>query len=171
MAALVASPRGELRGPFMPLLRSAELLDRAQKLGEFLRYRCSLPEHLREFAILVTAQHWQQRYEWHAHARLAERAGVPAEVVAALANGNVMGPGAPELHEDLATIHDFCSQLHRQHEVDDACYQQALELLGEQGVVELCGICGYYSLLAMVLNVARTPVPGNPPSPFLASPE
>jgi 4-carboxymuconolactone decarboxylase len=161
-AALIATPRGALRGPFVPLLRSPELLDRAQQLGAYLRYRCSLPEPLREFAILVIARYWRQRYEWHTHAPLAQRTGTPDAVIAALARGE--RPAA--MSSDHAVVYDFCQQLQARHSVDDATYGRALALWGEAGVVDLSGLCGYYTLLAMVMNAARTPVPGNPSDPF-----
>lgn len=156
-AALEASPRGEVRGPFVPLMRSPELMDRAQRLGEFIRYRCSVPERLRELAILVAARIWNQPYEWHAHARLARQAGVSRATVASLLDG------APATDaEDERVVIAFCRALHLDRRVDDATYAAAVALLGERGAVELTGLCGYYALLAMVLNVARTPVPGEP---------
>lgn len=162
VAALVASPRGQLRGPFIPMLRSPEFMDQAQRLGEYLRYRSSIPLKLREFAILIAARHWHQTYEWNAHASLAEKAGVPSEIITALGREG----GLTDLPHDEAVIYDFCTELQLQHAVSDATYAHALELLGEQGVIDLCGVQGYYSMLAMILNVARTPVPGNPSLPF-----
>lgn len=158
-AALIASPRGEVRGPFIPMMRSPMLMDRAQKLGEFLRYNCSIPERLREWAIIVTARFWQQSYEWHVHAPLALKAGVAQSSIAMLAQGQHPDT-APDMAADERIVHDFCLTLHRDHVVDDALYAQARDLLGERGVIELTGICGYYALLAMMLNVARTPAPG-----------
>lgn len=149
---LIATPRGEVRGPFVPLLRSPELLDRAQALGEFLRYRCSIPVRLREFAILVTARRWHQPYEWLAHVQQATDAGVSRETLEQLACAD--DPTAAATDERI--IHAFVTQTHRDGEVDDGTYAAVLELLGEQGVIELLGICGYYAMLAMVLNVART---------------
>jgi 4-carboxymuconolactone decarboxylase len=161
-AALIASPRGEVRGPFVPLLRSPELLDRSQRLGEYLRYNSKVPEALKELAILITARHWRQHYEWHVHAPLALRAGIPDTVVEAVQRGEPPHDASTEI---LAVYH-FCNDLQEQRQVGDIHYQLALAVLGEAGVVDLCGICGYYSLLAMVMNAARTPVPGNPPNPF-----
>lgn len=153
--ALIASPRGEVRGPFVPMMRSPRMMDRVQKLGEFLRYDCSVPKRLREWAILVAARHWSQPYEWHAHAAHAYDAGIPTASISALRDGE--RPDA--MLEDEAVVFDFCLTLHRDHGVDDALYARALALLGERGLVELTGICGYYAMLAMVLNVARTPSP------------
>lgn len=154
-AALIASPRGEVRGPFVPMMRSPAMMDRVQKLGEFLRYDCSVPKRLREWAILVAARHWSQPYEWHAHARHAFDAGIAAAAIATLRDGE--RPVA--MPEDEAVVFDFCLALHRDHAVGDALYARTLALLGERGLVELTGICGYYAMLAMVLNVARTPSP------------
>lgn len=154
--ALIRSPRGEVRGPFVPMMRSPELMDRAQKLGEFLRYNCSIPERLREWAIIVTARHWRQAYEWHVHAPLARKAGVRPAAIAALAAGHPSDESA----DDERIIYAFCTSLHQSNFVDDRIYADALALLGERGVVELTGMCGYYTMLAMMLNVARTPCPG-----------
>lgn len=163
-AALTAGPRGSLRGPFIALLRSPELLDRTQRLGEYLRYRSVLPPKLRELAILATARHWSQRYEWHAHTVEALQAGWSKAQLLAL--GQQREP--PGIAPDEATVLQFCLQLHRSCAVSDELYERTRLLLGEQGVVELCGICGYYSLLAMVLNVARIPPPPDAAIPFAA---
>ena len=155
---LIATPRGEVRGPFIPLLRSPELLDRTQALGEFIRYRCGVPKRLREFAILLVAHHWRQAYEWHAHAREALAAGVATATIEAIAAGKPLDSAA----EDERAVHAFVEELLARGEVGDAAYATALQLLGEAGVVELTGLVGYYALLAMILNVARTPSPGVP---------
>jgi 4-carboxymuconolactone decarboxylase len=155
-AGLVNSPRGEVRGPFVPLLRSPDLLDRTQKLGAYLRYDCTIAQRLREFAICVVARFWSQPYEWSAHARLAHQAGVATQTLASLRDG-VCNPAAPQ---DERVIFGVCTMLLVEHKLDDAAFAQAAEILGEQGVVELAALCGYYSLLAMVMNVGRTPHPG-----------
>jgi len=159
-AALIAGPRGQVAGPFVALLRSPELCDRTQRLGEYLRYGSVLAPHLRELAILATARFWRQNYEWHTHAPLAERAGVARTLIEALAADALPVDHLPEgLESDEAVVLRFCIELQQSHAVSDRVYGQARALLGEDGVVELCGICGYYTLLAMVLNVARTPLP------------
>jgi 4-carboxymuconolactone decarboxylase len=153
--AITQGPRGRLGGPFQALLRSPELCQRTQLLGEYLRYDSVITARLRELAILATARHWHQNYEWNAHAPLAERAGLPRPLIDALAAGR-----APDaLAADEAAVLGFCDELHRNHAVSDAAYERVREVLGEAGVVELCGTCGYYALLAMVLNVARTSLP------------
>lgn len=159
---IVSGPRGSLIGPFIPMLRSPELMNRAQLLGEYLRYQSSVPLVLREFAILICARIWQQTFEWHTHAPLAAAAGLPPQVIEDLARNTDLG----DLAGDQAVVYSFCNELHRNKSVSDATYASALQLLGENGVVDLCGICGYYTMLAMVMNVARTPVPGDPELPF-----
>lgn len=160
-ARLVAGPRGRLSGPFIPMLRSPELLERVQRLGEYLRFGGALPQRLKELGILVTAAHWRQRYEWHVHAPLALKAGVSADTIATLPDGR-----PAQMQDDEAVLYDLCSQLHRTHAVDDATYGRALALFGETGVVELCSLCGYYALLAMTLNVAGTQLPPGAVTPF-----
>lgn len=153
--ALVRGPRGALFGPFIPMLRSPELMDRAQRLGEYLRYDSAVPQRLRELAILVTARHFRQAYEWHVHAPAAAQAGLAAPTIASIAAGR--RPGT--LQADEAAVYDFCIELNREHRVSDATYAGALALLKENGVIDLCGVCAYYGLLALIMNVARTPLP------------
>jgi 4-carboxymuconolactone decarboxylase len=153
--ALIATPRGEVRGPFVPLIRSPELLDRTQALGEYLRYRSQVPVRLREIAILTTAVHWRQPYEWAAHVGPARAAGVGRETLEALAEGALLA-GA-EADEQL--VHAFVTELHTTQEVSDSTWAAVGDLLGEGGVIDLIGVCGYYAMLAMVLNGARTAGP------------
>lgn len=154
--ALIASPRGAVRGPFAPLMRSPDLLELTQRLGAFLRYDCSVPVRLREFAILVAARIWSQPYEWEAHAGHALTAGVAWETLSALAQGHI----AADAKEDEKLTFAYCAALHLNRRVDDDSYAAMHALLGEVGLVELTSLCGYYAMLAMVLNVARTPFVG-----------
>ena len=160
--ALVRGRRGALFGPFVPLLRSPELLDRAQRLGEYLRYDSAVPARLRELAILVTARHFRQAFEWHVHAPAGLEAGLAADAVAGIASGR----RPQSLLPDEAVVYDFCTELHSAHAVRDETYAAALALLGERGVVDLCGVCGYYGLLALVMNAARTPLPEGAAAPW-----
>jgi 4-carboxymuconolactone decarboxylase len=154
-AELAAGPRGAVFGPFVPLLRSPDFLSPLQKVGEYLRYKSALPPRLSEFAILLVARRWNQQYEWHVHAPIAERSGVPGEHVRAVAEGR-----RPDgMADDQAVVHDFLQELQANRGVSDTTYGRAVELFGERGVVDLCGLCGYYTTLAMVMNVARTPLP------------
>jgi 4-carboxymuconolactone decarboxylase len=172
--AMREGPRGRLSGPFVALLRSPELCQRAQLLGQYLRFESIVPHRLRELAILTTARHWRQNYEWLTHAPIAERAGLARGLIDAIAAGASGGTSVPdeaapdEAARDEAIVLQFCRELHETHAVSDAAYAQARELLGEDGIVELCGLCGYYALLAMVLNVARTAPPPDGEAPFAA---
>jgi len=166
--AIAGGPRGGVRGPFNALLRSPELADRAQKTGEYIRFNTSLPPRLSEFAILITARYWGSQYEWHAHHPFALKAGLPPKVAEDLAQGR--RPAG--MTEDESSVYDFCSELHRDKAVSDATYATALKRFGERGVVDLIGVSGYYTLVSMVLNVDRHPLPGGaaPQLPPLASP-
>jgi 4-carboxymuconolactone decarboxylase len=155
--AIIEGPRGALVGPFVPLLRSPELMDHAQRMGEYLRYRSAIGQRLSELAILVTARHWSQQVEWAIHAPIALGQGIAAEVVEAIAQGR-----RPEsLQDDEAVVYAFSTELHRDRAVSDTTWTDAIERLGEQGVVDLIGINGYYALLSMVMNAARTPAPAS----------
>lgn len=152
---IIDGPRGAVYGPFVPLLRSPELMLHAQRMGEYLRYRSALGPRLSELAILVTARQWDQQVEWAIHAPIAAQVGIPSAVIAAIAARQRSG----DMLVDEAVVHDFCRELHETRAVSDRVYADALALFGEQGVVDLVGINGYYAFLAMVMNTARTAVP------------
>ena len=163
---LIAGPRKAVKGPFVPLLRSPELLDRVQKVGEVLRFRSVLPARLTELATLVVARTWTQQFEWRVHVPLALAAGVGAETVEALRHGR----RPPALPDDERRVVDLVHELLSHHGISDATYDDAVAAFGERGTVELVSLVGYFTMLSMVLNVARTPpdpsdVPLLPPLP------
>ena len=162
--AIISGPRGGARGPFNALLRSPDLADRVQRVGEYVRFNSSLPAHLNELAILVVARHWTAQFEWYAHRQLALAAGLDARIADDIAQGK-----RPEnMKDDEAAIHDFCKELHETKSVSDATYAKVLEKFGERGVIDLVGVSGYYTLVSMILNVDRHPLPeGVAPLPVL----
>jgi 4-carboxymuconolactone decarboxylase len=159
---IASGPRGGVRGPFNALLRSPELADRAQKLGEWVRYRSSLPDRLKELAILVTARHWSAQYEWHAHHAHAIKAGLAPRLAEELAAGK--RPSG--MRDEEAAVHDFCRELHEKKSVSDSVYAAVVQHFGERGVVDLIGVIGYYTLVSMVLNVERHPLPDGVAAPL-----
>jgi 4-carboxymuconolactone decarboxylase len=163
--AIKAGPRGSIRGPFNAWLRSPQLADRLQKVGEHIRFNSSLPPRLNEFAILITARHWNAKYEWYAHYPLALKGGLKPEVAADLAKG--LTPRG--MAADEAAVYAFCTELRRDRKVSDATYAAVQKLFGDQGVVDLIAVNGYYDLVSMTLNVAEvtTPADGELPLPDL----
>lgn len=153
--AIVAGPRGRLVGPFIPLLRSPEFMLRLQHTGAYLRFDSALEPRRSEMVILMTARLWTQAFEWHHHRPIAEKAGLSAEIIDAIAEGR----RPAKMAADEAVIYDFVDELSRTRSVSDATYARAVEQFGERGVIDMIGIHGYYSLLAMVLNVSRAPLP------------
>lgn len=152
---LAAGPRGGVRGPFIPLLRSPELMGRLQKVGEVLRYRSSLAPKLNELVMLIVAREWTQQFEWQVHFPLAVEAGLKPQIAEAVGEGR--RPRGMAEDEELAW--DFCNELMRTHGVSDPTYARALALLGERGLIDLLGLVGYFTTVSMVMNVAHTPPP------------
>jgi 4-carboxymuconolactone decarboxylase len=165
MQELASGPRGRFNpgGPNSVLLRNPDLMTRTQKVGEYLRYASSLPARLNEFAILVTARLWGAQLEWIAHHPLALKAGLDPAVADDLARGK--RPGA--MQDDEAAVYRFCTELHETKTVSDATFKAVADRFGERGVIDLIGVTGYYTMMAMVINVAREPLPGGvaPPLP------
>lgn len=152
---LAAGPRGGVKGPFIPLLRSPELMDRLQKVGEYLRFRSSLEPRISEFVMCVVARQWTQEFEWAVHVPLALKAGVKPETVQSLADGR----RPVGMAKDQAIAYDFCMELERNHGVSDPTYRETVDQFGEAGVVDLLGLVGYFTTVSMVMNVAHTPAP------------
>jgi len=156
-AAEFEAARGTLSGPWAVILRSPEMINRARSLSDYLRFNSSLPPRLSEFVILITAREWTQQYEWNAHHPLALKGGLNPEIAKAVADGR-----RPEkMADDEAALYDFCIELNRHRSVSDATYARALAKFGEQGLVDAIGLSGWYTLVAMVLNTARTPLPAD----------
>jgi 4-carboxymuconolactone decarboxylase len=155
VAAFKAARSAEISGPFVPLLRSPEVMTRARAMGDYLRYKSALPPRLSEFVILLTARRWTQQYEWNAHRPLALQGGLGADVVTAIAEGR----RPDRLADDEDAVYTLWDELQKNQSVSDATYGRAVAKLGEQGVIDALGITGYYTMLAMVMNTTRTPLP------------
>ena len=148
--------RGAVYGPFVPALRSPEFARRLQRLGEYLRYDSALDPRLREMVILLTAREWTQDFEWDVHAPAAVDAGLAAATIEAIADGR--RPHA--MREDEALVWDVIVELRNTHTLSDPTYDRSVGAFGEHGLIDLIGTIGYYATLAMIMNVARTPLPG-----------
>ena len=159
---LLAGTRTSLNGPFNVLLRSPDMGNITQKLGEYLRFKTTVPRRLNEMAIIMTARAWTSQYEWYAHKTLALEAGLSASVVDDIQAGRRPTGMKP----DETVIYDFWTELRTKHRVSDATFAAAKTLLGERGVVDLIGVMGYYDIISMVLNVDRYPLPQPGPLPF-----
>lgn len=154
-AEFEAKRKQPIFGPFVPLSRSPELMLNAERLGNFVRYGNSLPRAVSELAILLQSRRWTQQYEWYVHAPDAKTAGLSDAIIQAVADGR-----RPEnMTEEQEIVYEFCTELNELHSVTDRTYARMIGKFGEQGMMDLVGLNGYYSFISMVLNVARTPVP------------
>ena len=166
VTALVASPRGALRGPYIPLIHSPELADRMRHLGDFIRFEGVLPPRLKEIVILLNARHWSVDFMFAVHRDMSRATGLDPGAVQAIAEGRRPG----NLDRAEAAAYDIAGELLRTGRVGDPAFAAARDALGERGVVELAAFVGYYTSLAMILNTARiAPLEGSAPLPPLRS--
>ena len=165
-AEIAAGPRGEVKGPFVSLLRSPEFMRRVQKVGEYIRFVCPLDKRLNEFAAIIAARHWSQQFEWWAHYRQAVEAGLDRKIADAVKEGR----RPTGMAEDEEIVYDLLTEVLQNKGASDATYARAVAKFGEQGLIDIIGVAGYYALLAMVMNVTRTAVPEGPPLPLPALP-
>lgn len=154
---IVAGPRGAVRGPHRVLLHSPELASRVEQLGAYVRFQCAVPARQRELSILVVSAYWHADYEWHAHASLAARAGIPQSVVDAIGQKRVPNFDTPA--DEI--VYKFSDELVRERLVSQPVYDAARALLDDAGVVDLTALIGYYAMLAMTLNVFEVEAPGD----------
>jgi 4-carboxymuconolactone decarboxylase len=169
LASMRAGPRGDrvrLGGPFGVYMHAPGYGSLVQQLGAFVRFETSLPPRLSEFAILCTARLWRAQYEWHAHAPIAEKAGVKPEAIADLKAGRTPKKAA----KDERAIFDFVQELYKKRRVSERTYKRVQGFLGDKGAVELTGLLGYYAGVSMTLNVFNVPLPEGA-TPHFAEPK
>jgi 4-carboxymuconolactone decarboxylase len=151
----IASKRGKPPPPMMAWLASPEMARHATRLGAFLRYDTSFPARLSEIAILVTARHWTAHFEWYAHKRLALEGGLDPKIIE-----DIRCRRTPTFDDPKAKmVYDIAKSLHEGHGIVRSLYDEAVTLIGEQGIVEIIGLCGYYTMVSMTLNTFEFPLP------------
>jgi 4-carboxymuconolactone decarboxylase len=160
--AIVSGPRKGALGPFNALLRSPDVADRVQKVGEYVRFHSVIPAPLNEMAILIAGRSWNAQFEFWAHSRLGKEAGLDASIIDAIAEGR----RPPKMNDDERIVYNFCSELFRDRKVSDSTFSAVVERFGEQGVIDLIVAGGYYSTVSMILNVDRYPLPAGETPPL-----
>ena len=160
-ALITAGPRGEVRGPFIALLHNPAIARHLQALGEQLRWKSKLPQRLVELAVLVTARRWTCQHEWLIHEQLARKAGLDAGIIDALRENH-----EPRARGDEAVVYAFCCDAHATGRVSDEAFNAVRERFGLDGALELLVLSGYYTMMAMVLNTAGLPLPGDAAPPL-----
>jgi 4-carboxymuconolactone decarboxylase len=156
-ARIADGPRAEVRGPFVPMLHSPGLAGGVEQLGEYLRFHTSLPKDLIELAVLMTGHRWSARRILLSHSKLALEAGLAQEIV----DDVTAGRRPKAMSDDAMIVFEFCAELLRDQQVGDITFEQAVTRWGRRTVMDLIGLCGYYTMLAMILNVAQVPGAAN----------
>ncbi|WP_329582302.1 carboxymuconolactone decarboxylase family protein [Streptomyces sp. NBC_01361] len=162
LATRIAGRRGAVRGPFRVWLHSPEMADRADSLGAFARFDCSLPKHLRELALLMAARNWDAQYSWNAHVHQAIEAGIPEAAVQAVAE---RWDATFEAEADQA-FYQFCREILEEHFVTDETFARALEHFGAKGLVDTIGALGNFTMLGMCLNTFQVDLQADKEPPF-----
>jgi 4-carboxymuconolactone decarboxylase len=158
LESMRSGPRGgrvKLGGPFGVYMLAPKYGELTQQLGAHVRFNTAVEPRLSEFAILCTARMWRAQYEWHAHAPIAEQAGVKAQTI-----GDIKAGRAPrKAAKDERAIFDLIQELYKKRRVSERTYKRVQAVLGDRGIVELVGILGYYTGVSMILNVFNVPLP------------
>jgi 4-carboxymuconolactone decarboxylase len=151
----LATRKRPVFGPFIPLIRSPEVMLRAKEMGDYLRFKNSIGQKLSEFTILIMARAWTADYEWYAHYPLAMKAGLKREIAEAVFEGR----RADGMAADEEAVYNFVTELNTMKRISDVTYERTVSQVGEQGVIDIIGLQGYYTLIAMTLNVSRFELP------------
>jgi 4-carboxymuconolactone decarboxylase len=146
-------------GPFEPMMHSPEVMSIARSTGDYLRYHSAIGNTMSELVILLTAREWSQDYEWFVHQPIALKVGISKDIADAVADGR--RPTAMSADEEI--VYNFTIELLRNKRVSDATFNRAEQRFGKKGVVDIVGIAGYYTSLAMQLNTARYQFTGEGP--------
>jgi len=153
--AIASGPRGAVRGPLAVWLRRPQLADTAQALGRYCRYDSSLTKDLSELAILVTARAWSSEFEWWAHKRHGLDAGLTPELIEAIRTN-----AAPVFaNDEQAVVFDVATAMNTDKRLSDVLYARAYAVLGEQRLIDLIGVLGYYALISMTINAFDVDAP------------
>jgi 4-carboxymuconolactone decarboxylase len=154
-----------LGGPYGMLIKSPELLKRYLLMTEYLRQKTALPHRLNEMAILLEARLWDAQYEWWAHEPLARKAGVPDAIIEDIRAGK--RPSA--MQSDEAVVYDVVTEILNKRQLSDDTFAHAKQILGEQQVVDLVAVTGFYVMVSAVVIAGRIEIPngGAPPMPAL----
>ena len=156
-------PRGGVKGPFVALLRSPELMDRLQRVGEYLRFQSSLNARISEFAMLIVSREWTQQFEWRTHVPLARKAGLSQSAIDCLADAR----RPVGLAADEQAAYDLLDELQRTKGVSQVTYQAAVNVFGERGVIDLLGVAGYFTAISMLMNATHGPPSAQDDVPLL----
>lgn len=151
-----------LGGPYNPMIRSPVLGQRLYDLFYYLRWQTSVPTKLNEFAILIIGRQWRSQVEWFAHAPLAAKAGLSADIIAELKAGKRPSGMA----EDEAVVYDFVTELTTTQQVSGETYARAKKVFDDQQIVDLTAVAGNYVMVAMILAMAEQTVPPGKEEPF-----
>jgi 4-carboxymuconolactone decarboxylase len=151
----IAGKRGAPPAPMMAWLNSPEMARHATRLGAVLRFDTIFPAKLSEIAILVTARHFSSHYEWYAHKRLALKGGMDVKIIEAIRDRRT-----PPFDDPKAQmIYDVAKSLHEARGLSPALYEEAIKVLSLRGLVEIIGLCGYYTMVSMTLNTFEFELP------------
>ena len=142
-------------GVFNIAVRSPEMVDALWPFGDRIRFHLSVPDKLKEMAILISGRYWMAEFEWSAHHRAGVQAGLSEDTVHAIAEGRAAPAPSPR---DEEAVYNFCTELYKTKQVSDATFQAIKDAVGERGIVEIIGAAGDYQVVSMFMNVDRYPM-------------
>lgn len=162
--AIQNGPRGDIpmTGPFGVWLRAGNIGDAIQNLGASLRFETILDEKAKELAICIVGHHYKTKFEFAYHERLAIKSGISEEIINDIKNDTI----PTFIDQRLNLTHQISTQLLERYSITDELYQQGFDEFGEQGMIELVSLVGYYCLVSLTLNAFKIPIDKDMKDPF-----
>ncbi|MCP4179131.1 MAG: carboxymuconolactone decarboxylase family protein [bacterium] len=151
----ILASRPSIAGPFEAWLHSPEFADKAQEVGKFVRFNTSLSSNLSELVILTVARYWNCQNEWSIHEPFAVDAGLDRKIINAINHSEKIEFN----NEKESIVYDYTKQLLEKQFIEDSLYAKILNSFNEKTIVELTGLIGYYSMVALTLNAFQIRVP------------
>lgn len=158
----IAAKRGGVRGPYAPLMHHPALAEKVADLGEYLRFDATLPGDVRECAILLTARHVSQPFEWVAHAPIARREGLSDEVIERIRTRGDLSTLPPRYAKAARVVRHVLDREAVPRPVQD----EAQAEFGVMGLIELVVLAGFYQCIGAILFAFEAPLPEGERSPF-----
>lgn len=143
-----------LRGPIGVWMNSPVLAEALFDVRQRVRYESDRDQRLTELAIISTAREINNQYEYTAHEPLAIAAGLEQDIIDIVRFRRPLGPDtvAEGLGETERVIIRFAREVISEERVSSETFARALAEFGAEGVMDLTGLIGYYSFVAITLK-------------------
>src|SRR5262249_3909668 len=158
----IAGKRGKVGAPYQVWLYSPELCERVEAVGAYLRWDSAIAPKNPELSLLIPARFFDAQNSLNAHTPAAGKEGILPKKLEAIAERK-----QPPFNDDEErTFYTFAMEVLENHFVKQETFDAARNAFGAQGVVDIVGALGTFSMLAMLLNTFEVDLQPDVPPPY-----